>query len=73
MAASISDRAAPKVSLVSEQGTKMGRQSFIHIELTYRESTDIPSRIEVGGSVMPVLKSEPLWPYALAVAASLTG
>jgi len=51
----------------------MGRQSFIHIELTYRESTDIPSRIEVGGSVMPVLKSEPLWPYALAVAASLTG
>jgi trans-2,3-dihydro-3-hydroxyanthranilate isomerase len=48
----------PKVSLVSEQGTKMGRQSFIHIELTYGVSTDIPSRIEVGGSVMPVLKGE---------------
>lgn len=46
---------APKVSIVSEQGTKMGRQSFIHIELTYGESPDIPTRIEVGGSVMPVL------------------
>jgi trans-2,3-dihydro-3-hydroxyanthranilate isomerase len=45
----------PKVSLVSEQGTKMGRQSFVHIELTYGESKDIPERIEVGGSVMPVL------------------
>ncbi|TMC52176.1 MAG: PhzF family phenazine biosynthesis protein [Chloroflexi bacterium] len=49
---------APKVSIVSEQGTKMGRQSFIHIELEYGESPDIPSRIEVGGSVMPVLKGE---------------
>jgi trans-2,3-dihydro-3-hydroxyanthranilate isomerase len=48
----------PKVSIVSEQGTKMGRQSFIHIELTYGEPPDIPSRIEVGGSVMPVLKGE---------------
>ena len=50
---------APQISLVSEQGTKMGRQSFLHIELTYGdESPDIPSRIEVGGSVMPVLKGE---------------
>lgn len=47
---------APKVSITSEQGTKMGRQSFVHIELSYGdESTDIPSLIEVGGSVMPVL------------------
>ena len=46
---------APTVSLVSEQGTKMGRQSFVHIELSYGESKDIPERIEVGGSVMPVL------------------
>ena len=39
-----------------------------------REWTDIPSRIEVGGSVMPVLKGEPLrLLYALVVAASLTG
>ncbi|MFI5091796.1 MAG: hypothetical protein ACHP7P_17305 [Terriglobales bacterium] len=51
----------------------MGRQSFIHVELTHRESTGIPSRIEFGGSVMPVLKGEPLRPYALVVAASLTG
>lgn len=46
---------APRVSVVSEQGTKMGRQSFIHIELAYGDSKDIPERIEVGGSVMPVL------------------
>lgn len=47
---------APKVSITSEQGTKMGRQSFVHIELTYGDdATDIPIRIEVGGSVMPVL------------------
>ena len=47
---------SPKVSIVSEQGTKMGRQSFVHIELAYGESSDIPERIEVGGSVVPVLK-----------------
>ena len=46
---------APKVEIVSEQGTKMGRQSFVHIELAYGESKDIPERIEVGGSVMPVV------------------
>jgi trans-2,3-dihydro-3-hydroxyanthranilate isomerase len=45
----------PKVSIVSEQGTKMGRQSFVHIELAYGESRDVPERIEVGGGVMPVL------------------
>jgi trans-2,3-dihydro-3-hydroxyanthranilate isomerase len=47
---------APRVSLISEQGTKMGRQAFIHIELTYGESPDIPEKIEVGGGVMPVVK-----------------
>jgi trans-2,3-dihydro-3-hydroxyanthranilate isomerase len=46
---------APEVSIVSEQGTKMERQSFLHISLTYDEEVEIPSRIEVGGSVMPVL------------------
>jgi trans-2,3-dihydro-3-hydroxyanthranilate isomerase len=46
---------APKVTLVSEQGTKMGRQSFLHIELTYRGEDDVPSDIEVGGSVRPVI------------------
>ena len=45
---------APKVAIVSEQGTRMGRQSFIHIELTYG-SSDVPTRIEVGGSVRPVI------------------
>jgi trans-2,3-dihydro-3-hydroxyanthranilate isomerase len=46
---------APMVAITSEQGTKMGRQSFIHIELTYRGSEDVPERIEVGGSVRPVI------------------
>ena len=46
---------AGEVRIVSEQGTKMGRQSFIHIELTYRGSEDLPERIEVGGSVRPVI------------------
>jgi trans-2,3-dihydro-3-hydroxyanthranilate isomerase len=46
---------APKVSIEVEQGTKMGRQSFIHIELEYADGDEAPSRIEVGGSVMPVL------------------
>ncbi len=43
------------VSIVSEQGTKMGRQSFINIKLEYGESPDIPTRVEVGGSVRPVI------------------
>ncbi|HXB04773.1 MAG TPA: PhzF family phenazine biosynthesis protein [Candidatus Angelobacter sp.] len=43
------------VSITSEQGTKMGRQSIIHIRLEYGEDKDIPTRIEVGGSVMPVV------------------
>jgi len=46
------------VSIVSEQGTKMGRQSFVHVKLGYPPSGDLPSRIEVGGSVVPTLKGE---------------
>ena len=46
---------ASKVQLISEQGTKMLRQSFVHIQLTYSESKDIPEQIEVGGGVVPVL------------------
>ena len=46
---------APRVTLVSEQGTKMGRQSTIHIELTYSGSDENPSLIEVGGAVRPVI------------------
>jgi trans-2,3-dihydro-3-hydroxyanthranilate isomerase len=45
-----------EVAIVSEQGTKMGRQSFIHIKLAYEDGEDLPSRIEVGGSVVPTLK-----------------
>ena len=47
---------APNVALVSEQGTKMGRQSFVHIRLEYGDSREMPQKIEVGGGVMPVLK-----------------
>jgi trans-2,3-dihydro-3-hydroxyanthranilate isomerase len=44
-----------RVKAVSEQGTKMGRQSFIHIELDYPDGGDVPRRIEVGGAVRPVI------------------
>jgi len=42
------------VRLVSEQGTKMGRPSFVHIRLRARGggATDI----DVGGGVVPVLE-----------------
>jgi len=43
------------VSITSEQGTKMGRQSIIHIRLEYGADKDIPTKIEVGGAVMPVV------------------
>lgn len=46
---------AAKVAITSEQGTKMGRQSFIHIRLAYGADHDIPTSIEVGGAVMPVV------------------
>jgi len=49
---------APQVSIVSEQGTKMGRQSFLQIRLAYSTDGDIPQRIEVGGSVVPVMTAE---------------
>ena len=48
---------AAEVDLVSEQGTRMGRQSFLKIRLAY-SSADLPSLIEVGGSVRPVLSGE---------------
>ena len=46
---------APHVSITSEQGTKMGRRSIIHIRLEYGADREIPTRIEVGGAVMPVV------------------
>jgi trans-2,3-dihydro-3-hydroxyanthranilate isomerase len=49
---------APQVTVVSEQGTKMGRQSFVQIKLAYSIDAHIPDRIEVGGSVVPVMTAE---------------
>jgi trans-2,3-dihydro-3-hydroxyanthranilate isomerase len=43
-----------EVHIVSEQGTRMGRQSFIHIHI--RTSGDQIAAIEVGGSTVPVLE-----------------
>ncbi|MDQ6885401.1 MAG: PhzF family phenazine biosynthesis protein [Candidatus Dormibacteraeota bacterium] len=55
---------AGTVSIVNEQGTKMGRPSFLHIELAYEKAGDIPTRIEVGGSVVPVVSGELTLPTA---------
>ena len=49
---------APELLMVSEQGTKMGRQSFIQIKLAYSTNAGVPDRIEVGGSVVPVMTAE---------------
>jgi trans-2,3-dihydro-3-hydroxyanthranilate isomerase len=49
---------AAQVAIVSEQGTKMGRQSFVRIELAYPAGAELPSRVEVGGSVVPVMTAE---------------
>ncbi len=42
--------------IVSEQGTKIGRQSFVHIRV--RDGGTPAEEIEVGGSVVPVLEGE---------------
>ncbi|MGH2532139.1 MAG: PhzF family phenazine biosynthesis protein [Thermomicrobiales bacterium] len=47
--------AGDEVNIVSEQGTKMGRQSWLHIRLR-READNWA--IEVGGGVVPVLTGE---------------
>jgi trans-2,3-dihydro-3-hydroxyanthranilate isomerase len=49
---------AEQVSIVSEQGTRMGRQSFLRIALAYPAGAELPNRIEVGGSVVPVMTAE---------------
>lgn len=48
--------AAGEVKIVSEQGTKMGRQSFIHIRLAMQGDRIVT--IRVGGSAVPVLDGE---------------
>jgi trans-2,3-dihydro-3-hydroxyanthranilate isomerase len=47
---------AAEVRIVSEQGTKMGRQSFVHIRLAMEGETI--TDIRVGGGVVPVLDGE---------------
>jgi trans-2,3-dihydro-3-hydroxyanthranilate isomerase len=47
---------ADEVRIVSEQGTKMGRQSFIHIRLGV--SGEKITAIRVGGCTVPVLEGE---------------
>ncbi|PZR61467.1 MAG: hypothetical protein DLM53_09600 [Candidatus Eremiobacter antarcticus] len=42
-----------RISMLSEQGTKMGRQSFISVIVEKEGKT--AKRVEVGGSVVPVL------------------
>jgi len=49
-------RKSADVRIVSEQGTKMGRQSFVHIRLGMQGETI--AEIRVGGSVVPVLEGE---------------
>jgi len=48
------------VAIVSEQGTAMGRQSFVHITLSARGGRI--SGIRVGGGVVPVLEGTPTLP-----------
>ena len=47
-------RGTGAVRLVSEQGTQMGRQSFVHIRL--RANGVTATDIGVGGGVVPVLE-----------------
>ena len=44
---------APSVNIVSEQGAKMGRQSFIHIKIAMRAGRI--GELRVGGGVVPVI------------------
>lgn len=43
-----------RTRFVSEQGTKMGRRSFLHVQVSGPDGTD---GIEVGGSVMPIAEA----------------
>ena len=44
----------PSVAIVSEQGTEMGRQSFVHIKIAMRGGRI--SELRVGGGVVPVIE-----------------
>ena len=45
---------APEVRIVSEQGTRMGRQSFVHIRIAMDAGRI--AELRVGGSVVPVIQ-----------------
>jgi trans-2,3-dihydro-3-hydroxyanthranilate isomerase len=45
---------APQLTIVCEQGTKMGRQSFLHVRLSPGDGDT--RTIEVGGGTVPVLE-----------------
>jgi trans-2,3-dihydro-3-hydroxyanthranilate isomerase len=45
---------APSITIVSEQGTKMGRQSFVHIEIAMTAGKI--TELKVGGGVVPVIE-----------------
>lgn len=49
-------RKSALVRIVSEQGTRMGRQSFLHLRLAMQGGAI--SEIRVGGGVVPVLEGE---------------
>lgn len=49
-------RESAEVRIVSEQGTKMGRQSFVHIRVAMQG--EAITGIRVGGGVVPVLEGE---------------
>ena len=44
------------IEILSEQGTAMGRQSFIHLRVEGHNGD--PGRVEVGGQVVPVFEGE---------------
>jgi trans-2,3-dihydro-3-hydroxyanthranilate isomerase len=52
--------AGPSVAIVSEQGTRMGRQSFVHIRIAM-DGARIAA-LRVGGGVVPVLEGRLLVP-----------
>src|SRR5437868_8905752 len=49
---------AARVSIICEHGIKMGRQSVINIVFELPKGVVVPTRIEVGGSVVPVMTAE---------------
>ena len=46
----------PPVRIISEQGTRMGRQSFIHLVVEHEDRD--PTGVTVGGQIVPVLTGE---------------